>query len=214
MDLHMSAERHAFHRAMFKGEASWQAYLEQTAQTLLVQDALERALRAGLGRSAALVAVVREHHFRAGMIREDLKACGVDPTSIAPLHATRAMLSTIERDAGGDPAALLGAMYVLEGSTNGAKFIKTALQRAYAKSDDTGLKWLDPHGEQLRERWHGFRGGVAGLQLDEATGALILSRARGAFAWTIGVMDELCARHGIEMKPGAEPAGAGGPGAR
>lgn len=193
MDLHVAAERHPGHGAMFRGAAPFDLYLDQSAQTLLVMRALERA--AAKHRShPALAGLLHDYHVRSPVLTADLAACGREPSRIEPLPATRAMLDRIESAGQDDPTPLLGVLYVLEGSTNGAKFIQKALMRAYQRPDATGLAWLDPHGEAQQERWQLFRRGLAERGLDEPGRARVLDAARATFAWTIAVLDDLTAR--------------------
>lgn len=192
MELHVAAERHPGHGAMFRGMAPFDLYVDQSAQTLLVMRALERAV-ARHRAHPAFAGLVHDYHVRSPVLSADLAACGRDPAKIEPLPSTRAMLDRIESASLDDPTPLLGVLYVLEGSTNGAKFIQKALLKAYRRQDTTGMAWLDPHGDAQQERWQLFRKGLAERSLNDQARARVLESARATFAWTIAVLDELTA---------------------
>lgn len=195
-DLHQRAEKHPGHAALFRGRVPFDFFLDQSAQTLLVQRAMDAALSA-TRRDPMLASLVEDYHIRSSLLEADLAACGRDPARVRAMPPTSALVAQIGR-AHAEPAVLLGVLYVLEGSTNGARFIARALRRAYGDSAEPGLRWLDPHGDQQAERWQRFREALDRLTLSEAQRESAAAGARETFAWTIAVLDELCLRHGVQ----------------
>ena len=59
---------------------------------------------------------------------------------------------------GADPLLLLGTHYVLEGSMNGNRFMASAIRKAYGFEGAEGTRYLDPYGDEQRERWAEFKG--------------------------------------------------------
>lgn len=200
-DLHQAAEKHPGHSALLKGEVPFDFFLDQSAQMLIVQRALEESLRS-VRTDPVLAPLVHDYHLRSALLADDLVASGREADGATPMPATRGLLDRIEAGRS-DPSILVGVLYVLEGSTNGAKFIAKALQRAYRLADGPPLRWLDPHGDAQPERWSRFREALATLPLSAAQRGAAIRAARETFQWVIGVLDELCAQYAV---------GAGRPG--
>lgn len=195
-DLHQRAEKHPGHGALFRGRVPFDFFLDQSAQTLLVQRVMDAALSAAR-RDPVLATLVEDYHIRSSRLEADLVACGRDVADVRAMPPTAALLARIDR-ARAEPAVLLGVLYVLEGSTNGAGFIARALRRAFGESAEPALRWLDPHGDQQAQRWQRFREALDRLTLSEAQREMAATGARETFAWTIAVLDELCVRYGVQ----------------
>lgn len=88
-----------------------------------------------------------EARRRVVRLAEDLETLGVEPETAAPAP----------RPASAGEA--MGMLYVLEGSSLGAKVIRK--QAAARGLDMAGLSFLDPYGEHAGERWRGFLGVLA-----------------------------------------------------
>ncbi len=192
--LHQRAEHHPFQAAIMRGGVPRAGYIAQLEQTLLVHEALEGHLAALRTRVPALAAMVRDHHFRVPHARADLTALG-GSTSPTALSATRAFIAEIDASTAAKPHALVGYLYVLEGSTNGAKFIAKALAKALGITDGRGLSYQDPHGERQRERWTEFKEGLNTLELSNSQRAEVIDAAASLFDWTIALFDALAERH-------------------
>jgi len=194
-DLHAAAEAHRGHAALLTGSAPMAMYLDQSAQTWLVQRAMDMALTAQRTHPQ-LAALVRDYHLRSEPLEAALRGSGRDPSAVVPLASTRGFLGTIEAG-GGNAAMLFGILYVLEDSTNGGRLIGQVIKRAYGLADDTAVRWLNPHGAAQPERWRLFREALADLALSPEQHATVTRAARGTFSWAIGVLDELCVIHGV-----------------
>jgi len=48
-------------------------------------------------------------------------------------------------------------LYVLEGSTNGGKFLARVLERSLQIEDRAGLSYMDPYGDRQPEMWAEFK---------------------------------------------------------
>lgn len=79
---------------------------------------------------------------RVGRLADDLKVLGISAGPPCPVVAPTSA------------SEALGMLYVLEGSSLGAKVIRK--QAALRGQDMTGLSFLDPYGERTGERWRGF----------------------------------------------------------
>lgn len=177
-DLHVAAERHPVHGALFRGERPLADFAHLHAQTALVQLALE----ARVERSALLREHVRAHHARGAAMLADARRLGAEGT---PGETATALIAEIER---ADDATALGMWYVLEGATNGGRFIAAALARAHGAFECPSLT---PHGPAQGERWGAFRAMLDALTLSEDERARVVEGAGRMFRGIIGVLDEV-----------------------
>ena len=180
-DLHQAAESSPLQRRLVKGELPRDLYAAFLGQMYLVHAALEQAVRDASASHPGFSAVVREYHDREPQLREDLAFLGVGLDDIAPIAATTAMLSDIARTAADRPIALLGMLYVLEGSTNGSKFIARAIRKAYQLEQGPGVAYLDPHGELQQDRWQAFKRDMDSVGFTERESEAIIATAKGMF---------------------------------
>lgn len=156
-ELHGAAEGHAFQQALVRGELPREQYAAYLGQLLRVHQELESQLKRYAPATPAIARVVKAYQYQVPYLLEDLAFFGMDPGSIEPLPATRALVEEIRAAAASDAVSLLGYQYVMEGSNNGNKFIAKAIARAYGLTDGRGLKYLDPYGDQQRSYWMAFK---------------------------------------------------------
>jgi len=188
-DLHRTAEGRDLQRALVKGTLGRDTYAAYLGQMLLVHQALESAIDASIDRHPALRAVVRDYHRREPDLRADLAFFGTGEGE--PVNATRRLLASIDRFAESSPVGLLGVLYVLEGSTNGAKYIAMSLMRTWGLQPGPGLAYLDPHGDQQKPRWQAFKDDMNGAGLTEAEQAELIDSARQTFQAVADISDEV-----------------------
>lgn len=206
-DHHVRAEKHALQQALVRGQADALLY----ARWLRAMRALHTAFEARLAmaRSHAVIApVIQDHHFRLDMIDEDLDALAVllrqagadlgpavgasesrDGAAMRPrtLAAWTAIDAMIEID----PTVVLGPFYVLEGSTNGGRFIAMAVRKALPLPSGAGTKFLDPHGEHIRERWAATKQAIDSIPLSASQHDAIIDAAQRTFDLVTVLMDEM-----------------------
>jgi len=77
--------------------------------------------------------------------------------------------------------AIIGALYVLEGSMNGNAFIVRGLRRSKAITASMGLSYFDPYGETQRERWQAFRSHLDRLDITTDERIAIIETAEQTF---------------------------------
>ena len=160
-DDHKRAEQSEFQRQFVSGRLSRAGSVGWLEQMWFVYGALARNFAGS--PYAAIFAGGRD---RTPEIERDLESFAIPAATRRAVAATNAFIARIDAWAASDPAALLGALYVLEGSTNGSKYIARAVRKAYALGDAAGTAFLDPYGEKQMERWQGFR-----AELDAAVSA-------------------------------------------
>lgn len=191
-DLHDAAEHHDFQRAFAQGSLPRDRYVDYLGQMYLVHEALEGQLRRAAGASEAIRAVVDERQYQVPYLVEDLDYFGVDPGAIEPLPATQRLIDEIEQ-LDTEPASLLGLHYVLEGSNNGSRFIARGLMPAYDMVPGPGLRYLDPYGDEQRERWLAFRTTMDEVDFSPEDSDRLVESARRMFQGIVDVSDDLLA---------------------
>lgn len=211
-DVHTRTERHAFQRLLMTGQLGREGWVAQLGQGLLVHRALVAALKAAAAKGGPAASIFREHHEYPQRYEADLRFFGGDPSAVKPLAPTSRLLAEI--DAAGRSStgvlALIGYLYVVEGSTNGAKFISQALVRALQLSDASGLSSLDPHGDLQRERWGAFRASLDTLPLDDSQKALVVTGAHAFFEYMIEMFDAILPTLGFSPERVAQLNAAAG----
>lgn len=194
-DLHNSAEKHEFQQLLIKGTISGGDYAGYLSQMLLVHSALEGRLL-DVAAQPPFNAVIRPHHFRESMLRSDLAELGVNPDDATPLPSTQKFIDQIEEATRANPVALLGYLYVLEGSTNGSQFIARSVSRLFGPDRKCPVAYLNPHGENQRERWMAFKRDMSAVTLSDHECELILRAASETFSAMINLSDDLMAYSG------------------
>lgn len=190
-EAHTAAERHPLQASMFRGTLARETYAAYLGQLLCVHRALERSLVKASAVCARVGAVVREERFREGDLSADLAAFGVDPASVRPGAAATAFAREAEGAVEARPVWLLGPFYVLEGSTNGGRFIARAVRKAYDLTPGMGDRYLDPYGESQPEHWASFKRDMGQLTFDEGDVATLVGAADRMFLTIAAIGDEL-----------------------
>jgi heme oxygenase len=189
-DLHRYAESRSLQVQMFRGEVDKGAFAAYLGQLYLVHLALEAALAKVAEARPAVAGVARADRPHADRLRDDLDHHGLAADSIVPCAATRRLVAATERREREEPLSLLGQLYVLEGSTNGAKVLARVLSRAW-RTDGAGLSSLDPYGDAQSERWSAFKQGMDALGLDEQAQAGLVEAARETFLAIADISDQV-----------------------
>ncbi|MBL8744900.1 MAG: biliverdin-producing heme oxygenase [Phycisphaerae bacterium] len=192
---HFRAEKHPLMVAMIGGRIDRAAYAGYLGQMLHVHTTLEAALRDTAHHHPALALLVCEHEFRELALLADLSTLGEVPDLHPPLPATRLFCGRIAGLAGEAPVALLGALYVLEGSTNGGRYLAPAVRKAPRLPGHgeagSGTEYLDPHGPRQRDRWSFFKVSLDVLVLSPGERDLIVAVASDAFRGVHDIFEDL-----------------------
>ncbi len=188
-DLHTAAERHPFQASMIRGLLGREGYAAYLEQILHVHRALEDRL-ATLRGDVRVAAVATDCRFRAGLIAEDLGVLGGRGMEMSATPGTARLIGRI--DAAGVPE-LLGMLYVLEGSTNGGRFIARAVGKSLGLGPVAGLRYLDPYGDEQQVRWGAFKEDFRGAAFTPDEQSLAVEGAKAMFRGLIEVFDDLAA---------------------
>ncbi len=191
-ELHRQAESRPLQKHLGSGTLPRATYAAWMSQLLLVHELLERLLDEQIERAShsGFAQVWQSLARHSGNLRSDLAHLGLDPDCAEALDATAALLADLREWGERGDVALLGALYVLEGSMNGNRFIRKALQRAYASPDGAGLSYLDPYGEDQRATWQAFRERMDAVGFDAGECDAILGGANRMFRGIGEISDE------------------------
>lgn len=154
-DQHAAAENHVFQRALVGGEVSRTALAAYQSGLRELIRVIEARLREQGPRWGHFADAMAAH---AGRLTADLAGLldgGPEP------RGSRAVEAFSKRLGGGawSAEAALGAFYVIEGSMNGNRFIRRAVEQ---KRPDLApdLRYFDPYGDRQRVRWKEFRSAI------------------------------------------------------
>ncbi len=186
-EQHTRAERHSLMGRMISGTITPDQYAAYLRQMWHVQHALETGLQSRMAEPAFAV-LVRPYHFHADRVKADLAALHA-ATDGPLLVGTANFVSLIARGAADMRPWLLGVWYVLEGSTNGGRFIAKALARVFGPG--VAVSSIDPHGELTRERWQAWRAGLDSLTLSGSDREAIIDAAKQTFDAIYDLLDDV-----------------------
>lgn len=192
---HVAAEHHPLQQGAVRGTIDRRTYAALTAQLAHIQGALEEALDRHAAREPRTARVFAQHCRRTHAFNSDLAL--LDPAGEVrqPLPAAVEGAAWIAAMGTTAPVALLGALYVFEGSTNGGKFIAPILRRAWGLQPGEGLQSLDPHGARTHELWVQFRSAIDDLRLTPQERTSIIAAAGETFDRISACMDQVAATY-------------------
>lgn len=180
-DLHQTAEASEFARKMIAGTLGREGYVRMLEQSLACMRPLDQAIRRHRGSVLALQALVDDAQLHEPYILEDLRYFGVDPNSIEPGPAARALAASVARCEATDPLLLLGLHYVREGANNGNHFVAKKLRATMNLPERDGTRHLDPYGPAQRARWDAFKTKLDELPFTPAQRDALVETARSMF---------------------------------
>jgi heme oxygenase len=175
---HMATEAIPFSSSILDGTLTREAYAGQLAAYVPVHRAIELAVAAG---HPALAAVWTEDMVRTPLLAEDLAALRVDTSGTATATAEGdAMAAWISALAVRDPVAVLGVLYVMEGSTLGGALLRRHISRAFDLAD-AGLRYYSPYGTGPKPHWVEFGERMNAAVTSEADADRVIAAAGEAF---------------------------------
>ncbi len=154
-----------FFAALAACELPLESYVGQLRALALIHGVLEASL-ADCG-DARVASVWHTGLAKMHLLQTDLRY--FEPRSVADL--SEAVTAAMQADAQirlwslEQPRALLGCLYVLEGSTLGAAVIRPMVARALLLHGDEGMAYLTNYGTAAREHWSEFAQRMNALEL-------------------------------------------------
>ncbi len=195
---HAKAERHGVQARLVKGEVSRGEFAAYLGQLLPVWKAVDAGLLAKAASDSRIAAMVKPYHAHSGRVAADLAFSGAAAGPVLP--ATVRFVEMVKRETASGGPGLVGVWYVLEGSTNGGRYIAKALSRGLGIAGPEGLTSFDPHGEQQRERWQAWRAGLDAQQWSEPERTQIVNAATATFEAIYELMEGMEGAVGVVEK--------------
>jgi heme oxygenase (biliverdin-producing, ferredoxin) len=163
------------------GRLSQQGYLEILKQLYLVHKKLEGLLEKH-DKDARIMASYHPYHPRRDRALADIHYFEPDlrESQIKPNAGTRRLLDLFDSIEKRDPALLLGAFYVLEGSNFGAAFLVKVFQQSYGLSE-AGVSYYLGHKHELKNRWDKFKEAINSIFATASEQNEIVAIARSTF---------------------------------
>lgn len=188
-ELHERAEKHPFQASVVDGRASRTAYAIWLRQLREIHATLESLFTEQGCRVIECSSVIDRDQFKTRLIDHDLRVLAPENSLVQTVPATEAIASRIRSDVAESPLSLLGYWYVLEGATNGNKFLARFLSRVFGGND--GLSYLDPYGDQQRQTWMRWKTRIDELHLPGDVESRIVDAAKAMFLGLVEIMDVL-----------------------
>lgn len=190
-ELHKEAESRPLQRSMARGTLPRGSYAMYLGQLRHLHAALEAALDSTVSNRTDMATLHTDERRRVPDLDRDLASFGVEPGSVPVLPATERFIERLDEFAQRDPVALLGPLYVLEGSTNGGRFLAKVLQRALLLEAGEGLSYMDPYGERQPEMWAEFKRLADSMPLTSGQSDAVQDAARETFAAIAAISDSI-----------------------
>ncbi len=166
-ESHQQIEQTPFSIGMLDGSISRSEYANGLVQLWHIHDELE---------SIVCQANELTHYFTSEMVRtntitRDLKAFGYKVFTFQPMNETLAIVNQLRYWATQKPFALLGCIYILEGSRMGSLVIAKPLSKTLGiePGETSGIEYHTEGAAQTPSRVRAFKEKVDGANLDEAT---------------------------------------------
>ncbi len=184
--LHQIAERQETPGSLIKGTMPKDGYINMLAQQLLINHALDNALRDAVKSDARVSELVLNEQMLSPYIEQDLSFFGIDASSISPTPGTARYIAHINDNAD-NPLHLLGLHYVRLGACNGNRFVARVVRKAYTLGDNEGTRYLDPFGDAQRSSWVEFKAALDAMPLDASEQDQVFEGTRAAYLYAINL---------------------------
>ncbi len=189
-DLHTHAESRVLQQKIAKGAVDRPSFMAYLGQLYHVHRALESALTESSDRDPAIGAIATADRMRIPDLDRDLAFYEMDRDELEAGEAASGFASQIEEMKKSKPVALLGALYVFEGNTNGGRFLARALSQSWGLDGD-GLSYFDPYGEEQPQRWAAFKRDMDGASFADDQQEAIIEMTKTTFRAIAEVSDEV-----------------------
>jgi heme oxygenase len=177
--LHQEAERHV---RILDADATDAVYARYLARLYGFHAPMEDVF--ARDRSLAAAGFDAAGRRKRGLLADDLAALGVRADRLPLCSALPAFAA---------PGAIVGAAYVIEGSTLGGAFVLARMRGALAHLIGRATSFLAGYGADTGPRWKAFAALAERLLADDDARAAAAAGARATFASLIEWLDERAA---------------------
>lgn len=179
-DVHELIEKLPFSQALVTQNLPLPLYVSFLSAMLSIHRALEQQCL--VQNHPAIQKVWQDDLIKTTLLEKDLayfaqkKVVGIPFTS----EIITQFIHYIEETGQQQPVALLGLLYVLEGSTLGAQFLLSGVQSAYALQEE-GVHYYQNYGEETRAHWLHFKRRMNATVTDPADQNQVIESAKQTF---------------------------------
>jgi heme oxygenase (biliverdin-producing, ferredoxin) len=166
-ESHQQIELTPFSQGMMDGSISRSEYANGLVQLWHIHDELESLVY----QADEVTSYFTPEMVRTNTITRDLKAFGYKVFTFQPMSETLAIVNQLRCWGKEKPFALLGCVYVLEGSRMGSLVIAKPLSKTLgiAPGEAAGIEYHTEGAAQTPSRVRAFKEKIDGANLDEAT---------------------------------------------
>jgi len=176
---HDHTEGLPFSRQLLAGTLTRDAYIAHLASHYALHAVLESSL--DVAPDARIQLVWQDNRRKIEWLRDDVAFFGRDDTLSADVQAAvdgfAAFVRELRRH---EPIALIGALYVFEGSTLGGAFLRPRIADMFDLSDG-GIRYYTGYGRHTGSTWKAFRAAVDMLPLSPSEADRIVEVASQTF---------------------------------
>ncbi len=184
---HKKLEKRPFNQALAGGCLAQAAYVSQLQQYFLLLLVLEQAL--ANSHHPSVQHVWQEDLRKTHLLQRDLLYF----QALEPLHAVPAnslFMHWLEAIQHTEELALLGILYVFEGSTLGASVLLPIVQKSYALTQ-AGCAFYRAYGVDTRAHWAIFRERMNQAVLEPAQQHQVIQAAQQCFSQIAALLDDI-----------------------
>ena len=193
---HEATESIPFSTAILGGVLPRASYAAQLAAMLPVHRALETAIAGRVHPSHG--AVWSDDMQRTPLLEADLDDLGATEAEARMARPEAMLLAVwIEDLAARDPVAILGVLYVLEGSTLGGAVLRRHLASAYGLTEG-GLRYYSPYGIHPKPHWAAFSARMDAAVTDAGDADRVVAAASETFVRIGRILSALSAPRPVE----------------
>ena len=180
---HASLQTAPFFAALAGCQLPLESYVGQLRALLAIHAVVEQVTVDSL--DDRVQSVWRADMRKLPFLRQDLQY--FEPRTVADLKeavdVTLQTIGTLRQQSLETPLALLGWLYVLEGSTLGASVVQPLVARALLLVGDEGMAYLHNYGTAARSRWADYSRRMNALALETEERAHIAQAATALFTY-------------------------------
>jgi heme oxygenase len=181
-EVHDQLQALPWFHALERGELPIESYVGQLRGMAVLHGVLEH--ETPTAHDERLNAVWREDMRRFPQVQQDLAFFATQNVFDIPLahEAASALADHILQRSMDAPVSLLGYLYVLEGSIQGATVLAPLIGKALDLDAQHGLSYLSWEEQVARERWRNFGARMNAVSMADGEEETIIAAAQEAFA--------------------------------
>lgn len=178
---HRKIEALPFFEALMGETLLIRCYVGLLKSMAVVNGVLESAL--SHSKHPVLASVWRENMRKLPLLQADLASFeGEDLSDILPVTTrTLEFAARVREWSASQPLALLGCLYVLEGSMLGSKVLRDKVARILVLQRQAGLQYMSKYDSNVTDQWRGFAQRMNAARLNENDTQMIVHGAQSAF---------------------------------